>query len=591
MTPCLAMPPVLAENAAAQRLAEPLRDALGGRALCVGSVAFLAGCAPPPGAALYVWRLANLLCVWHPSAADTTGLNGVLQHAAWRHASNSAWPVEARRVPQLTQRFALDSPLQLVLARDLVRRAAREPAHHAALWCLDLETGVVSAPGAAPAPAPAGADHSALRHRPLEAVGPSALAVATHPVQGLLARPASDLDAPLPSSAATLRLAGVPDIITLGRAASGRQAAQVACLEALERYAGLTSAHRAHAWQARLAEVSGPRVDPRDCGLHLASSYADTGFPYQPFETGMTLDWVDGRELAGGRSIAVPACVAYYGGTEHFPPVRLTYETSNGCAVGTSEQEASLHGLLELVERDAFLMAWYRRTPLPDITQHLRRHDQVRWMLDKLALLSGGQVRILDSSVGMGIPSVVCCLLGAGLPAQVLAAGASLSYAAAAGAALGELGGHWLFLRQRLSDTAARRHAQALFNGDAPVESMEDHGYVNALPAARARIGFLLQGEAGAPAAHGGLSLAEPGSVGASLDAVVRALGAAGLSPIAVPQPAPLLRQAGLHCVKIVCPGLLPMTFGHRHRRLSLPRLGDQAAQQAAASLPPHPFM
>jgi ribosomal protein S12 methylthiotransferase accessory factor len=589
----LAVPTIQAENAAAQRLAAQLQAEAPGCALCIGSVSYLAHCATPTGPALYIWRLANLLCVWRVDCAERTALAAMLHHAAWRHANNSAWPVLAPQPPALTQRFALDSPLQAALVQALVQRVWHQAAPDGALWCVDLESGSVHAP----APSAASelravrADHSPMRHRPLEQVGPAALALATHPVSGLLAPPANDLDAPLPSSSADLRLAGMPAIITLGRAATGRQAAQVACLEALERFAGLTSAHGAQAWQARLADVSAPKVDPRDCGLHLDASYGEPDFPYQPFQPERELDWVHGQELASGRAVALPACMAYYGGTARFPRVRLTYETSNGCALGTSQEEASLHGLLELVERDAFLMAWYRRTPLQDITRQLRQHEQVRWLLDKLALLSGGTVHILDSSVGFGIPSVVCCLLGPGLPAQVLSAGASLNYVAAASAALAELSGHWLFLRQRFSDEAVRRHAQALFDGSAAVESMEDHGYVNALPASRARIAFLLQGPASADDYR--LQQAPSGldSVGASLAWLVQRLGQSGLMPISVPQPVPMLQQAGLHCVKVVCPGLLPMTFGHRHRRLSLSRLGDQAAQQQAAALPPHPFM
>ncbi|MET9239211.1 YcaO-like family protein [Nonomuraea sp. NPDC003709] len=37
------------------------------------------------------------------------------------------------------------------------------------------------------------------------------------------------------------------------------------------------------------------------------------------------------------------------------------------CALGGSMAEALLYGLLETVERDAFLMTWYGRLPVPRI--------------------------------------------------------------------------------------------------------------------------------------------------------------------------------------------------------------------------------
>ncbi|PEN21916.1 bacteriocin biosynthesis protein SagD, partial [Bacillus wiedmannii] len=36
-----------------------------------------------------------------------------------------------------------------------------------------------------------------------------------------------------------------------------------------------------------------------------------------------------------------------------------------------------------------------------------------------------------------------------------------------------------------------------------------------------------------------------------------------GLEVIVVDQTVPLIEQNGLHCVKVMIPGMLPMTFGH----------------------------
>ena len=41
----------------------------------------------------------------------------------------------------------------------------------------------------------------------------------------------------------------------------------------------------------------------------------------------------------------------------------MVYETSNGCALGGCFEEATAHGLLEVAERDAFLITWYGRMP------------------------------------------------------------------------------------------------------------------------------------------------------------------------------------------------------------------------------------
>ena len=63
---------------------------------------------------------------------------------------------------------------------------------------------------------------------------------------------------------------------------------------------------------------------------------------------------------------------------------------------------------------------------------------------------------------------------------------------------------------------------------------------------------------------------------------------------LAVDQTTPEHRAADLSCAKVLVPGLLPMTFGHAHRRLGLPRLQTARARSGLPPAPvrtlPHPF-
>jgi ribosomal protein S12 methylthiotransferase accessory factor len=85
-----------------------------------------------------------------------------------------------------------------------------------------------------------------------------------------------------------------------------------------------------------------------------------------------------------------------------------------------------------------------------------------------------------------------------------------------------------------------------------------------------------------------------------ALRILVDRLRTAGMDPIVVDQSNDTIREElGLHAVKVVVPGTVPMTFGHRNRRLeNLPRLASaeqvlaysEATIRHAASAPPHPF-
>ena len=71
----------------------------------------------------------------------------------------------------------------------------------------------------------------------------------------------------------------------------------------------------------------------------------------------------------------------------------------------------------------------------------------------------------------------------------------------------------------------------------------------------------------------------------ADLFAMTDAVIAAGMDVVVVDQTTPEHVAGGFSCVKVLVPGALPMTFGHRYRRLDhLPRL------PVARTTDPHPF-
>ena len=62
---------------------------------------------------------------------------------------------------------------------------------------------------------------------------------------------------------------------------------------------------------------------------------------------------------------------------------------------------------------------------------------------------------------------------------------------------------------------------------------------------------------------------------------------------LVVNQSFPEMEAAGLHCVKVLVPGLTPVSFGHQHRRISLERIrsyaGPEWAPKTAADINPYP--
>lgn len=90
----------------------------------------------------------------------------------------------------------------------------------------------------------------------------------------------------------------------------------------------------------------------------------------------LVLDWVAARDVIAGGDVLLPASTVY------LKPPYMHYFTSNGLASGNTWQEATLHGLCEVIERDATARMMGRRPDDPPL--RLYRID-ARTMPDHLA--------------------------------------------------------------------------------------------------------------------------------------------------------------------------------------------------------------
>ena len=385
----------------------------------------------------------------------------------------------------------------------------------------------------------------------------------------------------------------------IGRSRTYRSSRTIAVLEGLERYAGLFRGGRVAPVRASYAEVADQAIDPRTLGEHPDESYAIDGFRYQRFHPDTVVDWVWAYSFTRGDRVLIPERSAFWG-PRHDGEISFAYDTSNGCALGNSIEEAVLHGLREIAERDSFLMAWYRKLALPEV-----RLDgvggELGMQLRKAELFTGFRYRAFVSTMEYGMPSFWMAAenTAADGPAVLAGAGAHPDPTQAITGGLHELVGSVLAMKH---DYQGRRPTGLeMFAEPDLIRRMEDHSLVGALPEARPRYGFLL--DSGQPAVDladvpGLLQDTEP-DLRADLDVVISGFLGAGLDVLVVDQTMPELRRNGLHCVRAMVPGALPITFGHRNRRTeNLPRLlsgaglpyPSQLASGEEIGCVPHPF-
>ena len=153
-------------------------------------------------------------------------------------------------------------------------------------------------------------------------------------------------------------------------------------------------------------------VDPGRFALFHESQYADPAFPFRPFGPETVISWVDGFELPSGQPAYLPAQLAFFAWGRRSPAEeQIAYTTSSGLACAPTLEEAVLAGLLEQVERDAVMLAWYDRLSLPLLDWS--RDPELARIDARYFAPTGLRYSAVDLSVFFGIPTVLGVVHGA----------------------------------------------------------------------------------------------------------------------------------------------------------------------------------
>lgn len=179
-----------------------------------------------------------------------------------------------------------------------------------------------------------------------------------------------------------------------GKGATAEQALASGLMEAMERY----SAERrdtdevVYGTYAQAAEV-GLTIDPADLILPV-----NTLNYYRDAE----IAWTEGYELLRGSPVWIPSCAVFYPYRSDSDLQLFGYHT-NGLATGNTVEEAILHSLLELIERDAWSIAEERCVANADVTV---AEDSVPGRLLERFAAAGVEIHLKDLTSDIGITTI-----------------------------------------------------------------------------------------------------------------------------------------------------------------------------------------
>ena len=343
--------------------------------------------------------------------------------------------------------------------------------------------------------------------------------------------------------------------------------------------------------EAAYRDVEPDAVDPRSWDLFHPDTRAQPGFPYFYVSPADPITWTWGWSFARERSVMVPASRVFAPFHAQTVGDNADHPAVGGSATGRSAAQAVLGGVLEVIERDAFMIAWANRLALPRIELDSSSPGEVgRYMA---ALVSCGvEARCCLIPLDLGVPVVVAMAAGTkpGDPAMVVAAAAGLDPAEACRHALAELTANRLNVRHAMTTSTALPPSDPEIILDATAHGLL---YARTDMAGQLRewwdspVTVPLDEPENRPSARDGLRQV--------LDAVSRA----GLEVIAVDVTPPEIRDLGLSVAKALIPGTYPMTFdsrwphfGGRRLRMAPVHAGlrDVPLPVEALNRVPHPF-
>jgi ribosomal protein S12 methylthiotransferase accessory factor len=430
----------------------------------------------------------------------------------------------------------------------------------------------------------------------IEAVLPPRLRRAVSPYTGIV----RSLDECLATSAdprlyrATCEIWGGAELLgtplhhcsgTGGAGLTRTEAAAAAVGEALERYsASYVPPDRLLFATAR--ELGPAAVAPERFALFSERQYASPGFPFRPFTPDTRVAWVEGQTVPGAAAAFLPAELVFLGDAS-LGEQRIGYATSSGAACGEARADTLARGICELLERDAFMIAWAARLSLPlldwSAAPALVELDRRFFAPTGLAYAA------IDLSCFHDVPSVLGIVRAPAGVAGALGVGA--------GTAANVERAWFKALAEAFAARSAGAKLELLASGEdgsrvTDVHTFEDHIRYYA-DAARAAAAAFLDAGARTPVDR---VRALTGDLVAALCARVVA---AGSSVYAVDVTSPDVASLGLLVTKVVAPELCALDVLQSARFLGGRRLYEAAAELGLRNAPlteselnpdPHPF-
>ena len=388
-----------------------------------------------------------------------------------------------------------------------------------------------------------------------------------------------------------------------GRSMTNESARLSAIFEMIERYASIVPHQKGGLIGSynQLVKEGKNLVSPQSLTLNKVSKKNPKGLNFFEYDEQESYYWTKVLDLYDQSSKYLPEQVVYYDSQLVHNEKRFIYETSNGCALGGTFEEAMIYALFEVIERDAFLMHWYNKiAPVQLNIEHIQNHEMkniVRYMEHM-----GYEIKIFDITMESGVPAIWVAAIDGTHHGNVQcynAAGAHLNPEKALEAALIEvvtsIGVYDKIIQNGSKDELLKR----LKGHPEEVLEMEDHVYFYALKENYSYIENYYSNPKVVNFCERFHEWYERTEKEESLEEILRRITKDHKHIYVSYLDCDLTRELDLYCLKIIIPSMLTMTFGVENQRINYERISKGGVIAKLRECPisieeinrnPHPF-
>ena len=360
--------------------------------------------------------------------------------------------------------------------------------------------------------------------------------------------------------------------------------------EVIERYcAGLVDPRALPLSSYRAASVA--CVRPSEFALYSAEQHAQAWFPFARLDDDTPMRWVQATDLTDRQPRYVPAAKVFvpYPQLDGEPPIAQSITT--GLASHSTPEDAAINAICEVIERDAFTIAWQAKLAIPHID--LRSLGQQSRELVR-RFRCAGDVQLFNLTLDHGVPTILSTLRARtpGLPALVFAAAAELDPERAAIKSLEELELMRSFACHVMTTRPPLEPAPDYRN----IWTREEHVQLYCAPDRAALADFLFGSSVVQRLDE--LPVLTAHNAACDLEVLVERIRSVGERVLLVDLTSPEIATLGLTVVRAIVPGFHPLVFGHVLRARGGGRLwrvpqalGYPGIAPATGDNPvPHPF-